>query len=310
MVTLRSKDGLSSILPSDLKDVRGHLLAKKGRVVDSKLIEELIQKGKHQQHQHVSLSNSPVLSMIKKVTAEPIYANIFRTESTRKKILNLAKSVSIQKGLYEEILKVKRTSYYSYRHFVLIASLAAKMSMDLSHYGYYFDPKKAFILSLTHDIGKARVPTYILNKKTPLTSNEYRILHTHPYYSLLLLSYYLGHKSGEAIEVAFGHHERIDGSGYPRGVKTMPHYTRLVTIIDIFDALVAIRPYRKRQFTVRGALDILIHDMHAGKLPDLPVRLIVSYYRTKKEDIRHMLLSERSRDPLPTGNCYGKIAKK
>jgi len=86
-------------------------------------------------------------------------------------------------------------------------------------------------------------------------------------------------------------------------------YTKIVAIIDIFDALVADRPYRKRAFTVRGALDKLIHGMDAGKFPKFPVRLIISYFRAGDPNFRTMKISRAPREPEPEGNSYGKIAK-
>lgn len=214
----------------------------------------------------------------------------------------------MQSNLYREILKLKKISYFTYRHSVLMGVLTTKMAMDLKSYGYR--AQDAFVLALTHDIGKTRLPMRTLNKKTPLTSHEYHVLHSYPNFSMLLLYYYLGRHSKEAVRVAYEHHEKLDGSGYPKGIRSLSKYTRIVSVIDIFDAMVAKRPYRKRGFTVRGALDKLIAEMYAEKLPKLAIRLLVSYFRRGEHNFRTMRISVKARDEDPLGNYYGKIAGK
>jgi HD-GYP domain-containing protein (c-di-GMP phosphodiesterase class II) len=77
--------------------------------------------------------------------------------------------------------------------------------------------------------------------------------------------------------IAYGHHEKLDGSGYPRQVRDrdIPIQTRMMTIADIFDALTASdRPY-KRAVPVSRALDILAEETHGGMLDDELFRLFV-----------------------------------
>jgi HD-GYP domain-containing protein (c-di-GMP phosphodiesterase class II) len=89
----------------------------------------------------------------------------------------------------------------------------------------------------------------------------------------------------------------------------MSLYAKLVAVNDIFDALVANRPYRKTPFTIRSALDRLIADMDDGMLPGFPVRLLISYFRRKKENFKTLKFSRHPREPEPEGNLYGKVAK-
>lgn len=99
--------------------------------------------------------------------------------------------------------------------------------------------------SLLHDIGKMGVPDTILLKEGPLTDEEWQVMHKHPDYAYEMLSSieYLR----PALDIPYCHHEKWDGSGYPRGLKgeEIPFSARLFTVVDVWDALRSDRPYRK-----------------------------------------------------------------
>ena len=98
---------------------------------------------------------------------------------------------------------------------------------------------------LLHDIGKMGVPDQILRKTGPLTDIEWIEMRKHPQYAYDLLSPipYLR----PALDIPYCHHEHWDGSGYPRGLKgtQIPLSARIFSIVDIWDALLSDRPYRK-----------------------------------------------------------------
>lgn len=291
---------------SELRDVNGRLIAAEGREVTPSLIREVSGRGLHLQKKFTILARPDFLRDLEKILQEPLYDKVFREEADRRRILREVRKIRIQETLYQEIFRLKKNSPYTYRHFLLIAALAMHMAGCLKSLGY--KPREAFVYGLLHDLGKTRLSSRILNKKVRLTSAEYRTLRSYPVYSLLLLKYYLGKKGTEACRVAYEHHETLDGKGYPLGIRKLSKYTALVAILDIFDALVSERPYRTRSFTVRGALDKLIMGMHAGKYARLPVRLLVSFFRSGNPNFRTLRLSKTPRDPEPEGNCYGKTA--
>jgi putative two-component system response regulator len=98
---------------------------------------------------------------------------------------------------------------------------------------------------LLHDVGKLGIPDSILLKPEPLTETEWVIMKRHPVYAYDWLSpiEYLR----PALDIPFCHHERWDGSGYPRGLKgkEIPIAARLFALSDVWDALTSDRPYRK-----------------------------------------------------------------
>lgn len=292
-------------LTFNVTDAAGRLIAAKGASFDRELLKEVSQRGKPYQNKMRSLARTEIMKKAVEVMQEPIYKIVFSDAVVRKKILALMGKVRIQTGLFDEIMRLRRLSYFTYRHFILVSMLATKMALDLKEFRY--SPKDACRLALTHDIGKVWLPMEVLNKKEALTSHEYHIVHSYPVLSVLLLTYYLGAKSMEAIRVAYEHHEKLDGTGYPKGIKIMSKYTKIVAVIDVFDALVSDRPYRKRPFTIRGALDKLIGEMQAGQLPKAPVKLLVSYFRKGQPYYRPLKLSLKARDKDPEGNNYGII---
>lgn len=108
------------------------------------------------------------------------------------------------------------------------------------------DDKREHIIrgALLHDIGKLGVPDAILHKPGPLTDEEWRIMKTHSVLAYEMLSpiEYLQ----PALAIPYCHHERWDGSGYPRGLKgqQIPLEARIFALVDVYDALTSDRPYR------------------------------------------------------------------
>jgi response regulator RpfG family c-di-GMP phosphodiesterase len=135
--------------------------------------------------------------------------------------------------------------------------------------------------ALLHDIGKMGVPDNILLKPDKLTDEEWKIMKTHPqlaYDMLQPIAYLKG-----ALDIPYCHHEKWDGSGYPRGLsKTqIPLQARMFAIVDVWDAVTSDRPYRKGWTTdqalkliqeQRGkhfdpdVVDVFLHKI-AGELP-------------------------------------------
>lgn len=100
------------------------------------------------------------------------------------------------------------------------------------------------VAALLHDIGKVGIPDAILNKPAKLTSEEYDLMKKHPEYGWAVLHQMPGFE--QASLLILHHHESFDGRGYPGGLKgeEIPMGSRIVSVIDAFDAMVSSRPYR------------------------------------------------------------------
>jgi putative nucleotidyltransferase with HDIG domain len=99
--------------------------------------------------------------------------------------------------------------------------------------------------ALLHDIGKMGIPDNILLKPGPLTDDEWIIMRRHPEYAYELLS--LINYLRPALLIPYAHHEKWDGTGYPRGLReeAIPLAARLFAVVDVWDALRSVRPYRQ-----------------------------------------------------------------
>src|SRR5262249_55973227 len=98
--------------------------------------------------------------------------------------------------------------------------------------------------ALLHDIGKLGIPDHILLKSDNLTEDEWQIMRKHPVYAYEMISsiaYLI-----PALDIPHAHHEKWDGTGYPRGLKgeQIPLAARIFSIVDVWDALISDRPYR------------------------------------------------------------------
>jgi len=99
--------------------------------------------------------------------------------------------------------------------------------------------------ALLHDIGKLAIPDSILLKPGPLNAEEWEMMKKHPVYAYELLSRIEYLKP--ALDIPYYHHERWDGSGYPKGLRgeEIPLPARIFSVVDVYDALTSDRPYRK-----------------------------------------------------------------
>ncbi|MEM1212875.1 MAG: HD-GYP domain-containing protein [Planctomycetota bacterium] len=137
-----------------------------------------------------------------------------------------------------------------------------------------------------HDLGKLDIPDAILQKPARLTPEEFKVIQLHPVTGYERLTN-LGVTDPLILGLVRHHHERIDGTGYPDGLASthIPLPARIFAVIDTFDALTSIRPYRREvgEEAAEHALRILEQDAGTHYCPHC-VDLFTSLYRTGKLD--------------------------
>ena len=168
---------------------------------------------------------------------------------TRIKSLLKVKYLNEQLDTAEAVLfsmarAIEAKDAYTQGHVERVSQLAVRMGNHLGLPEEEIDAlRKGGIL---HDIGKIGVPDKILNKAGPLTTEERRIIRMHPGQGSVICEKLKSIRG--AIPVIRYHHERIDGTGYPDHLsgQDIPLVARVMTIVDIYDALTTTRSYRKR----------------------------------------------------------------
>ena len=161
-------------------------------------------------------------------------------------------------------LAVKDTS--TREHTRRVAQLAVQVGQELGLRGKRL--RGLAVAALLHDVGKLQVPESILRKAAPLTPAEFEVIKRHPGDGAALLDHIGGFS--EELPLVRGHHERLDGSGYPDGLRgnELSLEVRILGVCDVYDALTSERVYR-RAFSQAQALTILDQGREIAFDPDV-----------------------------------------
>jgi len=172
--------------------------------------------------------------------------------------------VSVENALFSLASAVEAKDNYTLGHTQRVANLAVALGKRLR-----LSDKEIFALRLggiLHDVGKIGIAEEILNKPGKLEAHEWEVMKSHPeigYRICLPLKSTLG----IALDVVRHHHEKLDGSSYPDGLKgdEVSLAARIMCVVDIYDALVTERPYRKA-VSKEKAIEILQEEVDQQKL--------------------------------------------
>lgn len=143
-----------------------------------------------------------------------------------------------------ELTRMKTKDEGTFMHCLSVGALMSGVGMSLGMDGETVE--LLGIAGILHDMGKLLIPNAILNKQGTLTAVERQIIRNHPEVGYQRLLTY-PEMPEMVLDVCRSHHELLDGSGYPRGLKgsEIDIYVRISTVCDVFDALTSARPYKK-----------------------------------------------------------------
>ena len=143
--------------------------------------------------------------------------------------------------------KIKHSNEYTAEHCLNVCVLAIAFGRHLR-----MDERDLHLLGLCgllHDVGKMRIPSAILNKPGRLTADEFEVMKGHTIAGSELLQETAGNLHELTLDVALNHHERPDGTGYPRALsaREISEFSRIISIVDTYDAITSNRCYAPEQ---------------------------------------------------------------
>lgn len=187
-----------------------------------------------------------------------------------------------------EISLLKGLDIFTNAHVQGVAktTLAMCKKMNMS----YEDIKKCVVAAYLHDIGKTKIPPEILQKTAKLTDEEYAEMKKHTIYGYdMCMTYPTFHKYAAIVRA---HHENLDGTGYPDGLKEdeIPPEASLIKVADVYDALTQRRQY-KSGLANSEALKIMFKDVEAGKMSEnyFEILLFVVFDKLEEEYESHVI---------------------
>lgn len=158
----------------------------------------------------------------------------------------LLEEIAGNNNIAKRLWQIENCDEYTYDHSVQVCMIASLLGKWLGYKDQ--ELREIAIAGLLHDIGKINIPDEILNKPEELNAEEFKIMKTHATLGYVLL---MNNKEFEdkTLMAVFQHHEWYDGTGYPHGVKgkDISKYARIITIADVYSAMISDRVYRKRK---------------------------------------------------------------
>ncbi|HBF39655.1 MAG TPA: HD-GYP domain-containing protein [Firmicutes bacterium] len=160
-------------------------------------------------------------------------------------IASIIEELLLNHDILYNLVEIRAMNDYHYAHNVAVCILSLMTGIALNY--NYQKLKHLGTGALLHDIGKAKISFKILNKNGSLTQEEYAEIKKHPQFGYDILKQ-CDSISEEASYIAWQHHEKFDGTGYPMGLKGTDIYesARIVALADVYDAMSTDRVYRKR----------------------------------------------------------------
>jgi HD-GYP domain-containing protein (c-di-GMP phosphodiesterase class II) len=156
-------------------------------------------------------------------------------------VQEIADSVSRNPGALISLARLKTADDYTYMHSVAVCAMMVALAKQLGLNEE--ETRSAGLAGLMHDLGKAAMPMSVLNKPGKLTEAEFSIIKTHPEEGYRLLQNG-GGADPVVMDVCLHHHEKMDGSGYPHGLKgdEISLFAKMGAVCDVYDAITSNRP--------------------------------------------------------------------
>jgi putative nucleotidyltransferase with HDIG domain len=178
------------------------------------------------------------------------------TSTTKNITDDLMRAITDNDAVAVDISALKISDEYTFKHSVDVATIAMILAKQQG-----LSKKQIYdigVAGLLHDVGKTKVPLDILNKPGRLDESEFAIMKQHSVFGYRMIKD-RGEFDEEICLAVLQHHEKINGKGYPVGFseQQITPYAKLLSVADIYDALVTERPYKKA-FSQRDAVEMIM----------------------------------------------------
>jgi len=193
--------------------------------------------------------------LIDQVLADVQHGRVIDTRACHSAVKRNLASMLRNESAMLWLIRLKNKDLYTSLHCLSVSIMAMGFG---NHLGLQDDKLQLLgMAGLLHDVGKMRIDPEILNKPGKLTAEEFEVIKRHPVFGLEARRAQPGIPEA-ALHAAYGHHERLDGTGYPlgSGPAQISYMTRIITIVDAFDAITSHRAYDCAR-PVQSAFEIL-----------------------------------------------------
>lgn len=207
--------------------------------VPAKIERTSIQQELQQASRIIKESKRAVASMFKNARL----GKVVNAESVMPLIEEISASIKRNEGALISLVRLKTQDDYTYMHSVAVCALMTALARELGL--GEAEIRQVGLAGLMHDIGKSAIPLEILNKPGALTDNEFTKIKLHPEkgHQLLIQA---GIDDPVTLDVCLHHHEKIDGTGYPKRLTgdQISLYAKMGAVCDVYDAVTSNRPYK------------------------------------------------------------------
>jgi HD-GYP domain-containing protein (c-di-GMP phosphodiesterase class II) len=192
--------------------------------------------------------------LVERLFEDPKAENIVEAKKGIAEVVDL---IIADDATSRELLKITSYDYYTYTHSVNVGVFSVMLAKTIFKGSDRHDMHELGAGFFLHDIGKVRIDPALVNKPGKLTDEEMAVMKTHPALGFSILKE-ANQLTEECMFIVMQHHEREDGTGYPRGLKgpEIHTYGRICCIADVYDALTAERSY-KQQLNTFDALKLM-----------------------------------------------------
>jgi hypothetical protein len=289
------------ILPEELVDVRGEVVAARGFVLSPESIADAAAAARP--IERVPLAGTPLAADVPVPIGDHAYRHLFPDDGTRDAVRRALLAIRLPEVLFEELLAERRAASPVHGHAMVTAAITVRMLIGVV--GDARGVPELAAAALLHDLGMRHLPPRLGRLRERLGQDEALRVAAHPF----LGAYHLARVLGDhpAVSAALGHHWRC-GQGYPNLPSEPTRSMEVVAVASAFAALTQPRPFRSAAYDARGAADVLVSEAVGGQADANTVKLLVHALRGGTGDPRAIRFGRERGGHGPDVNRHVHVA--